>query len=145
MEAEIVRMILELYHAPAEQGAGTTTSGGTESILMACKTYRDWARDVKGITEPEMVIPISAHAAFDKAGEYFGIKVHHIMVDPDSRKVNVARVKRAINSNTIMVSQFQHEVWRNEVPRCIMCLLVFGRVISWWARPPTSQMAPSTI
>lgn len=110
MEAEIVRMILELYHAPAEQGAGTTTSGGTESILMACKTYRDWARDVKGITEPEMVIPISAHAAFDKAGEYFGIKVHHIMVDPDSRKVNVARVKRAINSNTIMVSQFQHEV-----------------------------------
>lgn len=103
MEAEIVKMVLELYNAPPNEGAGTTTSGGTESILMACKTYRDWARDVKGITEPEMVIPISAHAAFDKAGDYFGIKVHHIVVDPKSRKVNVARVKRAINSNTIML------------------------------------------
>jgi sphinganine-1-phosphate aldolase len=61
---------------------------------MACKAYRDWARDVKGITEPEMsvlqtpslspsllcsrslhrIIPASAHAAFDKAGSYFGIK-----------------------------------------------------------------------
>ncbi|KAG0142911.1 hypothetical protein CROQUDRAFT_81635 [Cronartium quercuum f. sp. fusiforme G11] len=103
MEAEVVRMVLDLYNVPTNEGAGTTTSGGTESILMACKTYRDWARDVKGITEPEMVIPISAHAAFDKAGEYFGIKVHHIPVDPQSRKVNVARVKRAINSNTIML------------------------------------------
>lgn len=37
-------------------GAGTTTSGGTESILMACKTYRDWARQVKGITRPEMCV-----------------------------------------------------------------------------------------
>jgi sphinganine-1-phosphate aldolase len=49
------------------------------------------------------VIPISAHAAFDKAGEYFNIKVHHIPVDPISRKVNLKRLKRAINANTIMV------------------------------------------
>lgn len=37
-------------------GAGTTTSGGTESIIMAVKTYRDWARATKGITEPEMLV-----------------------------------------------------------------------------------------
>jgi len=53
MEAEIVAMVLKMYHAP-EGGAGTMTSGGTESIIMAVKTYRDWARSVKGITEPEM-------------------------------------------------------------------------------------------
>jgi hypothetical protein len=42
------------YNNP--NGAGTTTSGGTESILMSCKTHREWARDVKGITEPEMYV-----------------------------------------------------------------------------------------
>ena len=52
MEAEIVAMCLRMYNNP--DGAGTTTSGGTESIIMAVKTHRDWARDVKGITEPEM-------------------------------------------------------------------------------------------
>lgn len=102
MEAEVVKMILELYNAPAE-AAGTTTSGGTESILMACKSYRDWGRDVKGITKPEMIIPVSAHAAFDKAAHYFGIKIHHISVNEKTRQVDVARVKRAINSNTVMI------------------------------------------
>ena len=43
-----------LYNNP--NGAGATTSGGTESIVMAVKTYRDWARATKGITEPEMCV-----------------------------------------------------------------------------------------
>jgi len=53
MEAEIVAMVLKLYNAP-DTGAGVVTSGGTESIIMALKTYRDWARKTKGIKEPEM-------------------------------------------------------------------------------------------
>jgi sphinganine-1-phosphate aldolase len=55
MEAEVVAMCLRMYNNPT--GAGAMTSGGTESILMAVKTHRDWARDVKGITEPEMYAP----------------------------------------------------------------------------------------
>lgn len=54
MEAEIVAMCLKMYNNP--NGAGVTTSGGTESIIMAVKTYRDWARATKGITEPEMYV-----------------------------------------------------------------------------------------
>ena len=52
MEAEVVAMCLRMYSNP--NGAGVTTSGGTESIIMSVKTHRDWARAVKGITEPEM-------------------------------------------------------------------------------------------
>ncbi|KAI9628577.1 hypothetical protein KEM48_011533 [Puccinia striiformis f. sp. tritici PST-130] len=92
MEAEVVKM-----------AGGTVTSGGTESILMACKSYRDWARDVKGITEPEMIAPNSIHAAFPKAAHYFGIKIHYIPVDVKTRRVDIARVKRAINANTVML------------------------------------------
>ena len=56
MEAEIVAMVLKMYNNPS--GAGVTTSGGTESIVMAVKTYRDWARATKGITEPEMCVSL---------------------------------------------------------------------------------------
>lgn len=57
MDAEIVAMCLSMYNS--SNGAGTTTSGGTESILMSVKTHRDWARRVKGITEPELyVLPV---------------------------------------------------------------------------------------
>ncbi|AAW44943.1 sphinganine-1-phosphate aldolase, putative [Cryptococcus deneoformans JEC21] len=101
MESEIVSMCLNLFNGP--NGAGTTTSGGTESILMSVKTHRDWARVTKGITRPEMVIPSSAHAAFWKASEYFNIKLHVIPVNQKTRKAEVAAMKRAINPNTIMI------------------------------------------
>ncbi|KAH8828388.1 sphinganine-1-phosphate aldolase [Flagelloscypha sp. PMI_526] len=101
MEAEIVAQTLRLFNNP--NGAGVVTSGGTESIIMAVKTHQAWAKATKGITEPEIVIPISAHAAFDKAAAYFKIKVHTIPVHPTTRRVDVNHVKRAINPNTIML------------------------------------------
>lgn len=54
MEAECVAMVLRMFNAPRDTGCGTMTSGGTESIVMACKAYRDMARDLKGIQYPEM-------------------------------------------------------------------------------------------
>ncbi|PCH36045.1 PLP-dependent transferase [Wolfiporia cocos MD-104 SS10] len=102
MEAEIVAMCLRMYHAP-DGAAGTTTSGGTESIVMAVKAYRDWARAEKGITEPEMVVPETAHAAFDKGAAYMGVKVHTVPVDPITRQVDLKGVRRAINANTILL------------------------------------------
>ncbi|EIN11750.1 PLP-dependent transferase [Punctularia strigosozonata HHB-11173 SS5] len=101
MDAEIVSMCLRMYNNP--NGAGTTTSGGTESILMSVKTHRDWARAVRGITEPEMIVPITAHAAFNKAAAYFKIKLHPMPVNQETRQVDIKRVRRAINRNTIML------------------------------------------
>lgn len=102
MEAEIVSMVLQMYNAP-DGAAGATTSGGTESILMACKAHRDWGRAVKGITEPEIVIPETAHAAFNKAGAYFGMTVRSIKVNPVTRQVDMRAVRRAITANTVLI------------------------------------------
>ncbi|EWC47596.1 hypothetical protein DRE_03216 [Drechslerella stenobrocha 248] len=102
MEAEVVAMILSMFNAPPG-GAGVTTSGGTESILMACLSARNKAYVEKGVTEPEIIIPKTAHAAFDKAGYYFKIKVHHVELDPVTYKVDLKRVARLINYNTIML------------------------------------------
>ncbi|CAF0955507.1 unnamed protein product [Adineta ricciae] len=52
MEAEVVRCVATMFHGN-ESVCGTMTSGGTESLIMACKTYRDLAYS-KGISKPEM-------------------------------------------------------------------------------------------
>lgn len=83
------------------------TTGGTESILLACKTWRDYARDVKGIKKPEMVLPVTAHTAFDKAAKFLKIRVRTVPVNPHSYTVSIEAMKRAINGNTIMVSRRQ--------------------------------------
>lgn len=83
------------------------TTGGTESIIMACKAYRDYCREAKGIARPNMVIARTAHSGFDKAAQYLGIHVTYVDVDADTTKVNIAQMKRKINKNTIMVSFYR--------------------------------------
>jgi len=108
-EAEIVAMTAHMLGGDgasttlSEQDVhGTVSSGGTESIMLAMKTYRDWARETKGITQPEMIVPVTAHAAFDKASQYFNIKTVHIPIDANFRAdVNAAR--KAVNKNTIVI------------------------------------------
>jgi len=105
-EAEIVSMVAHMHgkgkttdNAPV---CGTVTSGGTESILVAMKAYRDRAREEKGITEPEMVLPTTAHAAFDKASQYFNIKQRKIPVT-GNYIADINALKNAINNNTVVI------------------------------------------
>jgi sphinganine-1-phosphate aldolase len=106
-EAEIVSMTAQMLGASAvnETGAtvcGTVSSGGTESILLAMKSYRDQARAEKGIRKPEMIVPETAHAAFDKAAHYFGIKQVIVPVDGNFR-ADVEAVRRAITRRTVVI------------------------------------------
>uniref|UniRef100_A0A182IPS7 sphinganine-1-phosphate aldolase n=1 Tax=Anopheles atroparvus TaxID=41427 RepID=A0A182IPS7_ANOAO len=102
MEAEVVRMTANLFHG-GPSACGTMTTGGTESIMMACKAYRDYAREHRGITKPNMVLPVTAHTAFDKAAKYLGIFTKVVPVYADSTEVNIAAMERAINRNTVLL------------------------------------------
>ncbi|XP_020350537.1 sphingosine-1-phosphate lyase 1 isoform X2 [Oncorhynchus kisutch] len=112
MEAEVVRMTCTLFNG-GPNTCGTVTSGGTESILMACKAYRDMAYE-RGVKHPEIIAPISVHAAFDKAANYFGMKLVHIPLDKNTMKVDVKAMRRAISKNTAMLvcsaPQFPHGI-----------------------------------
>lgn len=112
MEAEVVRMACTLFHG-GPNSCGTVTSGGTESILMACKAYRDIAYE-RGVKHPEILAPVSVHAAFDKAAHYFGMKLVHIPLDNKTMKVDVKAMRRAISKNTAMLvcsaPQFPHGI-----------------------------------
>lgn len=102
MEAEVVAMTLGLFNAP-ETGAGVTTSGGTESILMAVLSARQKAYQERSVTHPEIILPNTAHTAFRKACEYFKIRCHLVPCPEPSYRVHIPSVNRLINSNTIML------------------------------------------
>ncbi|WP_224241965.1 pyridoxal phosphate-dependent decarboxylase family protein [Hyalangium gracile] len=101
MEAEVVSMVAGLFHGD-DDVAGTMTTGGTESIMMAVKTAREWARGEKGIARPEIIAPSSVHPAFEKAAHYFDVELRHAATAPDLR-VDVRDVERLITPNTAMI------------------------------------------
>ena len=112
MEADVVRITAGLFHGGPDT-VGTLTSGGTESILLAVKAAREraHARGFRG--KPELVVPKSAHVAFDKAAHYFGLRIRHVPLGDDFR-VDLRELRRAIGRNTVLVAasapQYPHGV-----------------------------------
>ncbi|NWF55881.1 MAG: aspartate aminotransferase family protein [Syntrophaceae bacterium] len=103
METEFISLVSSLFHGD-EATVGSMTSGGTESILMAVKAARDWARVHRPeIKAPEMVAPLTIHPAFNKAADYLGLKIIQTPVDGEFRAEPKA-VKEAITPNTIILA-----------------------------------------
>ena len=102
MHADVVAMIAGLLHHPRPSGdVGFMTAGGTESLLMAVKAARERGR-ARGVTEPMMVIPTSAHAAFSKGGESFGVEVLRVPVRGDFR-ADLDATAAALDDRTVLV------------------------------------------
>ena len=98
-EAEIVAMTASMLHGD-DQTVGVVTSGGTESLMNPMLVYREWARDTKNITAPEVIMPVTAHPALDKGAHYFGIRMIHAPVT-DDYTVDVDFVRDHITPNTV--------------------------------------------
>lgn len=101
MQSEVLSIVGQWLGATADS-AGFFTSGGTESLLMAVKAARDRARAERGIETPNMVLPTSAHAAFEKAAAYFGVESRRVPVREDWR-ADVAAMHAAVNANTVLI------------------------------------------
>jgi glutamate/tyrosine decarboxylase-like PLP-dependent enzyme len=101
-ETDVVAMTASLLGGD-DRAAGNMTSGGTESIAMAVLTARQWARATRpNVRAPEMILPVSAHPAFEKAGHYFDVRPVHIPVGADLR-ADAAAAEAAINESTILM------------------------------------------
>jgi sphinganine-1-phosphate aldolase len=101
-ESEVVAMGLDLLHGDAAC-RGAMTTGGTESIFLAVKAARDTALQQRpGIQRPQMVLPASAHPAFDKAAHFMGLDVvrtplaEGFLADPQA-------MAGAITDNTVLL------------------------------------------
>lgn len=109
---EVVGMAVDLFAA----SAGTFTSGGTESIFLAMKAARDWARAEKGIRRPKvvMVMPLSAHATADKAASYLDVEVVRTPLRSDFR-ADVEELAAAVDERTFMIYGLSARI----SPRCL--------------------------
>ncbi len=103
LETEVVRMVANLLRGD-ESVVGHLTTGGTESIILAVKTARDKARaEHPEITQPEIVLPITAHASFHKAAHYLGLKPVVTSIDPQTFRADVESMAKAISPNTVLL------------------------------------------
>jgi glutamate/tyrosine decarboxylase-like PLP-dependent enzyme len=100
LEGEVIEMGLSLMNAPPGATA-TFTSGGSESIFMALKTARDWAKAEKGITRPNFVVPRTAHPTFTRAGQLLGVDVIRVPTTRNDFRADVAALERRIDADTI--------------------------------------------
>lgn len=102
METEVVDMGLSLQDAPAD-AAGSMTSGGTESIIMALKACRDWRRAERPIAGvPTIVAAQTAHPAFDKGAQLLGMQVVRVATGADFC-ADVDAMAAAIDETTVML------------------------------------------
>ncbi|MDA8357538.1 MAG: aminotransferase class V-fold PLP-dependent enzyme [Actinomycetota bacterium] len=107
-EAEIIAMTLDLFHGEAAAAAGgdpagLVTTGGTGSISHAVLAYREHGAATRGITQPNIVKPETAHPAFDKACHLFGVEVRRAPIDPETTLVDVDWVADHIDGNTVAI------------------------------------------
>src|SRR5262245_9166738 len=100
LQSEVIASVADLLHGGAE-AAGFMTTGGTESILLAVKAARGRGRE-RGVTAPEMVLPTTAHAAFEKDAECFGVRSVRVPVRDDFR-ADTDATARAITRNTVLL------------------------------------------
>ena len=101
LQADVVSMVCTLLQGGSE-AAGFLTTGGTESLLMAVKAARERGRRERGIERPEMVLPTTAHAAFEKGAHYFGVESVRVPVRDDYR-ADPDAMADAITDRTVLV------------------------------------------
>jgi glutamate/tyrosine decarboxylase-like PLP-dependent enzyme len=101
IQSEVVAWTGELLNGP-DTTSGFMTSGGTESILCAVKAARERARAERGITEPEIIVAASTHAAFHKGAHLFGLKLHKAPVK-DDWTADVDAMADFVTENTVLI------------------------------------------
>jgi sphinganine-1-phosphate aldolase len=101
IQADVVGIVAGWLHG-GDGAAGFLTSGGTESILLAVLGARERGRAERAITRPNMVLPASAHAAFEKAAHYFGVDSRRVPVGDDWR-AEPGAMAAAVDGDTVLV------------------------------------------
>ncbi len=107
-ESEIIAMTLDLMHGgevkkhnASHKACGSVGFGGTESIINPLFVYRDKARTERGVSQPQIILPDTAHPAFNKGAHILGIEVIVAPTDPETTRVDIDFVRDEISERTI--------------------------------------------
>ena len=108
-EGEVISMTLGIFNGDAvnkrnqgQKACGSLTTGGTDSIYQSVYAHREWGLDKKGITQPEIILPVTAHPAFFKSAHYLNIKVVVAKTD-ENYLADVKDIESKITPNTVLI------------------------------------------
>jgi glutamate/tyrosine decarboxylase-like PLP-dependent enzyme len=102
MQNEVVSRALS-WAGGDDDSAGFMTSGGTESLILCVRAaVKRAGREGRTLNRPNVVLPTTAHAALEKAADYFGVQNRRIPVGPDWR-ADVNAMLEAIDDQTVLV------------------------------------------
>lgn len=93
LEEKVIALMGGLLGDP--NACGYITTGGTESNIQALRT----ARNLSGKSQPNVIVPSSAHFSFDKVADLLGIEVRKASLDNEF-KVDIGSVEHLIDDNT---------------------------------------------
>merc|ERR1712137_943133 len=97
-------MTASLLHGGEGTGVvGATTSGGTESIILAVRAHLEIFGKQRGIIRPEIICCTTAHAALDKSCEMFGVDLIKIPCSPKTFQLDPLTVEKRMSSNTLLI------------------------------------------
>ncbi|WP_332893939.1 pyridoxal phosphate-dependent decarboxylase family protein [Salinibacterium hongtaonis] len=145
MERDIVEFSRRMLHGDDPEIVGTVTSGGTESCLLAVKTARDLWRAAGGTGVPRLLAPVTVHAAFHKAADYFGLDLDLVSVGQDGRVDPahlVARFGPDVALVVVSAPAYPHASFDPVAPvaaaareagiSCHVDACIGGWVLPWW-------------
>lgn len=102
MQDEIIEISLSMLGGGGD-AVGTMTGGGTESILLAVRSaHRAFRARHPGVRRPHLLLPSSAHPAYDKAADLMGLDVLRVSIGGDYRAC-VDVLAQCISPETMMV------------------------------------------
>ena len=102
MQADVVSHAVSWTHGDGD-ATGFMTSGGTESLILSVRAAMKRAeREGRKLVRPNVVLPASAHAAFEKAADYFGTENRRIAVGPDWR-ADTGAMLDAVDDQTVLI------------------------------------------
>lgn len=103
MYSEVIEIARDLFHGPQGGTYGVITHGGTYSIVEAVIAYSRRARKFIPQGDFNIVVPETAHWAFEKAGQIVGVEVRKCSIDMSSKKADVNSMRSLIDKNTILL------------------------------------------
>ncbi|RQD90149.1 tyrosine decarboxylase MfnA [Methanosalsum natronophilum] len=94
MENTVITSLSQLLNN--KNAYGYITTGGTESNIQALRSIKN----ISDSTNPNIIVPESAHFSFDKISNLLDIEIKKASLD-NSFKVDLKSVKKLIDHNTI--------------------------------------------
>ncbi|MFZ0565831.1 MAG: glutamate decarboxylase [Chlamydiales bacterium] len=121
IQTRCVNMLANLYNAPkGGRSMGTATIGSSEAIMLGLLGHK-WVwkkrREAEGkpYDRPNVIFGAHAHICWDKFAKYFDVEMRAVPVEKDCFVLNVEKVERLIDENTIAVGAILGSTYTGEI------------------------------